>query len=174
MSKLDQAITMFNEGFKTKAEKNKALKLLNSVYEMKKDEIRLIDYDCYFEMPIELHHWRPKHSEMLSAHKKQVDSIKALLALRTAIKSEEIKTIVKQESKEEIVKNSILAEMEKRKARFVEGLELAKLFGGLQVSVNSHYVINEHGTKFIRNFFYLNGKLTALGTIIAIAEELEK
>lgn len=35
---------------------------------------------------------------------------------------------------------------------------------------NVHYVTNQHGTTFLRAFYYLNGTLTPLSIIIAAAE----
>jgi membrane-associated HD superfamily phosphohydrolase len=63
--------------------------------------------------------------------------------------------------------------MEGRKAQFVEGLEIARMFNGLPVSVNAHWVHGHKGTNFIRYFFYLAGELTPLNMIMAIAQAHE-
>ena len=91
--------------------------------------------------------------------------------------------------KAELIRHSIVEEMERRKAMFVEGLEIGRIFAdlyprknkageiipsaSLPVSVNAHWVRGHKGTDFVRHFFYLRGKLTPLQTIMAIAQTLD-
>ena len=57
--------------------------------------------------------------------------------------------------------------MERLQVRYLEAIDLCELVGdeGFRMkglSANSHYVTNEHGTTFLRTFYYLQGKLTPL------------
>jgi hypothetical protein len=64
--------------------------------------------------------------------------------------------------------------MELRKSQYARGLELHEIFGNLRVSANVHMVRNQHGTTFIRAFYYMDGKLTPLNMILAVAQEIQR
>lgn len=125
----------------------------------------------YYGVPA-LHVLKEKHFDM---YKEWADFAiaKDLVALRKAIKEAEVAKIEIDENKVKIeaVRKSIIDEMEMRKEQYVHGLELAKHFGHLPVSINAHWVHGHKGTQFIRHFFYMAGKLTPLNMIIAIMEE---
>ena len=61
-------------------------------------------------------------------------------------------------------------ELKLRQEQYNNALRLHDIFGGLPVHANVHYVTNQHGTTFLRAFYYLNGTLTPLSIIIAAAE----
>jgi len=160
MSHLDKAIELFNVGFTSKASQKRALGYLNSCYDVQTNQIR--------EKLIAKKSLRDLSHEF----SEQVEVIVRIVELRQAIKDAEInKPEPKTDAKKEAVLTSIKEMLEKRKASYLRGVDLAEMFNGLQVSVSAHYVTNEQGTTFIRHFFYLFGKLTALNTIIAVAEK---
>lgn len=146
------------------------------------------------DMPFDLHNVRDRH---LVVFARWIDAeaaslISNLIALRAAIKSASIAPApVKPEAvvKAETIRRSIVEEMERRKSLFVEGLDIGRMFAdlyprknkageivpsaSLPVSVNAHWVSGHKGTDFVRHFFYFNGKLTPLQTIMAIASTLD-
>lgn len=127
------------------------------------------------DMPFDLHQVRERHLVQFEATGDR-SVVEYLLGLREAFKGAEIVRVERSENVEKVgkVRESIVALMERRKAQYVEALELGELFGGLPVTVTAHWVTNEHGTTFLRHFFYLRGKLTPLLVIIAAAEELQR
>jgi hypothetical protein len=52
------------------------------------------------------------------------------------------------------------------------GLRLAEVFKYLPISVTPHWVFRDGG-RFIRYFYFMAGKLTALNTILAVMQTLE-
>ena len=125
------------------------------------------------DLPFSLFHVREQHVQIFAEFEVSRDLIRSLVDLRAAIKDAEIAPApAKSEVEAEVaaIRKSIIEEMEARKAQFIEGLEVARLFGGLPVSVNAHLVHGHKGAIFVRHFFYLNGKLTPLNMILAIAE----
>ena len=180
--------------FSSKAKKNAALKDVSRAFEKNvknmlhekilaasaearkaHDVVKEARYDeLYWSIP-DIHNWREKHSKMFAEFAEIVEEAESLFETRKAIKETEVapkaeKTV---DPREEKVYKSIADEMEARKASYVRGLSLAEIFGGLNVTANSHMVTNSHGTTFPRTFFYLFGKLTALNVIIAVHEKLE-
>ena len=180
--------------FSSKAKKNEAVKDVSRAFEKnvhdklhrltldlsiecrdkgdKENEERY--HELYWSIP-DLHNWREKHSKMFAEFAEIVEEAESLFETRKAIKETEVapkaeKTV---DPREEKVYKSIADEMEARKASYVRGLSLAEIFGGLNVTANSHMVTNSHGTTFPRTFFYLFGKLTALNVIIAVHEKME-
>ncbi|MFS1428777.1 hypothetical protein LMH73_016940 [Vibrio splendidus] len=190
-TRLTSATELFNAGITSQAGKKRVNFLLGNAFDSAKNKLQATiltersecvgtekeaDLDALYWAVPELHNWREKHYSLFAQYPEHVDMIRKLVELRAATKAADIITIEKDAGKEKIeaVRKTIVDEMARKKQQFVEGLELAKLFNGLNISVNAHYVTNEKGTEFIRHFFYMNGKLTALNMIIAIAEELEK
>lgn len=190
-TQLTTATDLFNAGFKSQADKKRVNDRINSAYSAVRNDIQEAilaarniseceaESEClselYWSLP-DLHNWKAKHDTMFAAYPEQLAIIARLIEMREATKAATIVKVEKDkiQQKTEEVRQVVISELERKKQRFIEGLELAKHFGGLSVSVNAHYVRNEKGTDFIRHFFYLEGKLTALNMIIAIAEELEK
>lgn len=181
------AIELWNKGLVSKSSKTNALRHTSLSFECITDSIKDLLLDCtmaerntepfnklYWGLPSGLHQWREKHSILFSDRfSSQVKEIEDLVELRESIKNTDVIPPVKinspEDKKEKEVLKSIEEIMETKKIQFLEGYKLAEIMGGLNVYVNSHYVINSYGTQFIRNFFYLNGKLTSLNTICAIS-----
>lgn len=187
--RIAQAQEAFENGFSSEAARKRALDLVARGYEAVRyattDAIlaaRTPETDAknsadFWAIPSDMHHVRDRHFEIALAYTDAFAITRDLLALRTAIKAAEIAAPAPRseiEEKVEVVRRTIVEEMERRQAAFVQGLELARHFGRLPVSVNAHRVYGHKGTIFVRHFFYLNGKLTPLNTIIAIAEQLER
>lgn len=185
---LNAATETFNNGFTSKAAKKRTTDHLNRAYDIiedvlrdkilamrngvdDKEEARLSD--LYWAIP-KLYQWREKHNTIFAEFPDFIEKVAVLDGLRQATKDAEITPIIKEvseaDNKVEAVRKSITEEMERLNKQYIEGLGLAEHFGGLHVSVNAHFVTNAHGTMFLRHFFYLNGKLTALNMIIAIAQ----
>ncbi|AZS26374.1 hypothetical protein [Vibrio anguillarum] len=191
--KLDKAVVAFNEGFTSQAAKKRTFDLINCAYDFLKtqfqDEILALRNqatddgkkneltELYWSIPY-LHNWKDKHDSLFSLYPSFIEKMNKLVSLRLAVKESEILPSMKAKTdidkKTEQVHQTVAEIMEKRRQQYVEGLELAQLFNGLNVSVNAHEVVNDKGTRFIRYFFYLNGKLTALNMIMAIAYEHHK
>jgi hypothetical protein len=146
-----------------------------------KQEINSINYESwnnlYWSIPHNLHQWKPKHHLSLIivdlGCDEYIKTINELKDLRDAIKDTEILPVITNDSKIKIkqIEKSIEEYIKSKQQQFISGLSLAHIFNGLNVSVNSHYVTNQHNNTFIRCFYYLNGKMTALQMIIAIAEQ---
>ena len=184
----DYAIELWEEGFNSKASKKRCLeklsyayedltKKINNIYRLVPREVRDDAWEeLYWMIPHNLFQWKDKHSQAhvyygIPVYVKEIDS---LVELRIAVKETEIVPPVKSEEKikKEKIEKTIEEIMERHRVKFLEAYSLTEeLFPllGLQVYVNSHWVTNQFGTTFVRNFFYLNDKLTALNTIMAVA-----
>lgn len=187
----------FEAGFLSMAAKKRALDDLNRAYSAIRDEasdkVRAYAFDAIpgatqddyqarseifraNDLPFDLHQVRDRHIEIIGRWTGYPQIVRDMIALRAAIKEAEVAPAPAKpeaEQKAEAVRKAVIDEIEKRKAQFVEGLEVARLFNGLPVSVNAHWVHGHKGARFIRHFFYLRGKLTPLNMIIAIAEAYE-
>lgn len=128
-------------------------------------------------LPYDLHQVRDRHFPALERFSPQHALVRDLIALRATIKAADIKPAPQRDpdaQRAEIVRKTILEELQHRKEAYVQGLDIARLLGGLAVTVNAHLVYGHKGAIFTRNFFYLNGQLTALRTILAIAGTFER
>lgn len=190
------ATLAFEVGFKSEAARKRALSELNSAYEYIRSDFQNFviasghaafpnsreipeQYTAYcahiekFDVPFDLCAIRPKHMPLFTAEDQ--NKITALVDLRKAIKSAEIVLVEVPENvkRAEVIRKTMMEEMNTRQQSFVNGYDLSKHFG-LHVYANAHYVRHCKGTEFIRTFFYLNGNLTSLNIIIAIAEQLAR
>lgn len=194
--RIEAAQTAFEAGFLSKAAQKRALDDLNRAYSDIQRNVHdavithanetpeLWDntfparWDFFREndLPFDLHQVRDRHFPIIEKWSDRAPVVRDLIALRAAIKEAEIATKPVNEEKEKVetVRKAIIDELEMRKAQYVEGLEIARLFNGLPVSVNAHWVYGHKGARFIRHFFYLRGKLTPLNMIIAIAQGYER
>lgn len=183
---LADAAAAFEAGFISKAAQKRALDDLNRAYSRARDEAtnamlaakRDAGGDVsadYWELPFDLHNVRDRHVAIFTAWTPG-HAVADMVAMRAEIKAAAIAAPVVNETKArvETVRRSIVEEMERRKAQYVEALAIGRLFGGLPVSVNAHWVHGHKGAVFLRHFFYLRGRLTPLNTIIAAAEQLER
>lgn len=202
--RLANASAAFEAGFASEAARKRALGEINYAYDKAKDEVMKAilaarspeteeeNHKDYWSIPMYVHHVRPAHLATAAKYGNAFAIVPDMIALRDAIKAAEIAPLpVKPEAevKAAAVRKSIVDEMERRKAMFVEGLDLGRVFAelyprknkageivpsaSLPVSVNAHWVRGHKGTDFVRHFFYLNGKLTPLNTIMAIAQTLD-
>lgn len=190
---IDAATAAFNVGFSSKAGQKAALADLNRAYSMLRDAAHKAQIDAapmpinddyqtrmaFFaenEMPFELHQVRERHLPIFEKWTQNSAVVASLRELRETIKGAEITPPVKAEpSKYEVKARETLMDLiTRRKSQYLEAIHLGEVFGGLPVSANTHMVTNEHGTTFLRTFYYLNDKLTPLNLIIAAAEELER
>ena len=181
---LDDVIAALDKPFTSIAEQKRALDVVSRAYEKLRDGVmsRILDlpesderHELYWDVPSILHHVRPTDIETYAPF--GFAPVAELIELRHQVKDVPIvkpERVSDAERRIEAVRATIVEEMERRKARFVEALELGRLFGGLRVTVNAHWVRNQHGTQFLRHFFYLDGRLTPLQIIIAVADHLER
>lgn len=195
--RIADAQAAFEAGFLSKAAQKRALDDLNRAYDMIRETAHdaqidhanadetgplCTDYQARGEffascdLPFDLHQVRDRHVAIIeewSADHAPV--VRDLIALRAAIKAAEIAPAPVNEEKErvEAIRQTIVDEMARRQAQFVEALDLGRKFGGLPVTVSAHWVHGHKGAIFLRHFFYLNGRLTPLNVIIAAAQRLE-
>lgn len=193
--RLDAAQAAFEAGFASKAAQKRALDDLNRAYDRARDAARdviishanatpgldtngdaRIEFFNANDLPFDLHQVRDRHVEIIAKWSDFAPVVRELIALRAAIKAAEIAPAPAKpeiEVRAEAVRRSVVEEIERRKAQYVEALEIGRLFNGLPVSVNAHLVHGHKGAVFVRHFFYLRGKLTPLNIILAAADTLE-
>jgi hypothetical protein len=191
---LNEATSGFEAGFQSKAGQKRALEAVSSAYArirrnlmdtfldergtvavdddnrfvMTAEQQRL--HDLYWSVP-DLHNVREKHFEIFAAYP-VFEQVRDMIALREAIKGAAIvaKPVDVAAERVETIRKSIIEQIEMRKAQFVRGMNVARLFNGLPVSVNAHLVHGHKGTVFLRHFFYLAGELTPLNIIMGVAD----
>ena len=182
----DRAHAAFEAGFTSKAAKQAALNDISRAYGLLRDEITnlVLDVareertashnDLYWDLPSCPGHWRARHRVLAVSTFPQTaeicDRIEELATLRAAVKDAVV--VHKVDERVERVQNSVRKVMEQRQAAYARGLDLSELFGGLSVSANVHLVTNQHGTSFLRAFYFMHGRLTALNVILAVAQTL--
>jgi len=195
---LNAATEAFNNGFTSKAGAKAACDDLNRVWDSIERELKdaCLDLGRGDAMPAEAnvvywdfadypHLFKAKHRDMVRAafgdrFDALMDFAAEVVALREAIKAAPIVAPVKDETKVEAARivESIRERMDRLQVRYLEAIDLTTVFekGFVMkgLSANSHYVTNEHGTTFLRTFFYLNGKLTPLNLILAAAQEARR
>lgn len=191
------ALAAFNQGFATKTAKQAALADLNRAFECVRNDFRKVELEnaphqyageewteaqwadraAYFaanELPFDLHQVRERHVALIL--EKIGVNVAPLVELRAVIKAAEVVRLVKAEKGEveKRVEKALHEIMALRQEQYREAIDLGELFGGMPVSANSHWVVNEYGTRFLRTFYYLRGKLTPLMVLVAAAEELAR
>lgn len=195
----------FEAGFASKAAQVRALDELNRAYagiresvmdailKARSPETEEQNHADYWGLASDLHNVRDRHFDLAGRYVEDFGVVRDMIALRGAIKTAPIAPVPEKPEavvKAEAVRRSIVEEMERRKAMFVEGLDLGRVFAdlfprknkageiipsaSLPVTVNAHWVRGHKGTDFVRHFFYLGGRLTPLQTIMAIAETLDR
>ena len=192
--RLDTATAAFEKGFASEAARKEALRNVSSAFEI----IRAAVTDAilaergplasaegtdaqqaltniYYDMPFNLHQIRDQHFAVYAAYP-EFEQVRDLIEFRNAIKAAEIIRHERpaNEARVEAIRKSIFDQMAARKEKYVRELDLAHHFGGMRVSVNAHMVYGHKGAVFPRYFFFLNGEFTALQTIMAIADQLER
>lgn len=187
---------LMDAGFCTKAAQSRALGELNRAYNETRDIVHGLSIDAAraemgdawqaeatwpdyiakldrYDMPFDLHQVRPAHIEAirdLAPGSAQI--IAELVDLRLLAKATPVTPIIKDSTRERVaaVRRDIIEQMERHKAQYVEALDMARLFNGLPVSVNAHWVHHEQGTVYLRHYFYLRGKLTPLQVLLAAGD----
>lgn len=132
-----------------------------------------------YDGPFYLHLMREKHISLIDQAGFGVEArtIETLVDLRNQIKAAPVNPPVRDTAAIEAkarVEKGIIELMKLRGEQYARALNLGELFNGLPVSANSHWVVNQHGTQFVRTFYYLMGELTPLNVLIAAAQELER
>lgn len=195
-SLIEHAVEMIDAGFSSKAQQKRANEKLNSAYDQIQSWVHAAacnialeidpkreDQEAWaakvreYDIPFNLHQVRDRHIEKTAEISKEVaEKISLLLEMREAVKAQKVEKVEKkQKSEYQVRAEKTLTELlKKRQEQYLEAVELGRIFEGLPVSANTHYVVNEHNTEFLRTFYYLNGKLTPLNVIIAAAEELAR
>lgn len=185
----DRANTAFEAGFASKAAKQAALGDITRAYELLRAEITSLvlniahdertaaHNDVYWDLPSYPHQWKAKHRTLSLSVFPQTEAIcgqiEELVAFRAAVKDAEVVKVERQaDERVERVQKSIRHMMEQRQADYARGLDLSKLFGGLSVTANVHLVTNQHGTTFLRAFYFMHGRMTALSVIMAVVQTL--
>lgn len=129
-------------------------------------------YFQQFDAPFDLHNVRERH---LPLFKDDAATVEQLLSLRGAIKAAPVVKVERPaaEAKAVKVRESIMDLMKRRGEQYNRALDLGGIFDGrLPVTANVHLCVNEHGTEYVRAFYYLMGEFTPLNVIIAAHEEL--
>lgn len=185
------ALDLMNAGFSSKAGQKAATDQVGRAYDVIRESLHnalLADRsiggseqawkDLYYGVPLYVHQFSDKlAARYADGFAADVADALRLRDLRDAIKASAIVPPAKDETKARAARvvESIKALMDRRNAQFLEAIDLSEVVGdGIIIhglTANSHYVTNEHGTTFLRTFFYLRGKLTPLNTILAGAEE---
>lgn len=184
---IEEAIKAVAKGFFSKAEQKRAMGHLNSAYYWLRDMLtdaiiaaknsgwNLTErkFPSIFEIPYDLANWKPaKHSKMYECFQDQaVSLINELLEMREAYKQMPI--VKKPVSSHARLQAAVKEKVGNIRGMIVEGVRLAEIFGNLPISVNVHSVYFGEGREYLRCFYFMNGKITKLGTILAIMEELE-
>lgn len=181
----DAALDALNAGFTSKAGQKRANEDLARAYYLHKVVIQnalladrsIADWDSlYYGVP-DLHNWKARHSAAYAAWPHQVAEIEKLVELRAAVKAAPVNAPERSAPHplEVKVREALADLLARRKAQFLHAVDLCTVFGdGVRIkglTASTHWVTNEHGTTFLRTFYYLFGRLTPLNTIIAAAEE---
>ena len=171
-------------GFASKAAQKRALDDLNRAYSMVHDAhfddvldaAKGLDDDARRafidarETPFDLHQVRARHIELMSDY----PVVSQLVEMRAAAKAAEIAVIVKDVREVELrarVEKTLGEMIALRQDKFLHGVKLTEIFGGLPVTANTHWVHGEKGGQWLRTYFYMAGVLTPLQVIIAVLED---
>jgi hypothetical protein len=186
------ALDLLNAGFASKAAAKRANEELGRAYDLVRRSVSdalLADRsiggseqawkDLYYDLPYDLSRFSDKvAARYVDLFPADVEVALRLRSIREAVKAAPIVTPAKDETIRRAAKvvESIKSLMERRKAQYLEAIDLTEVLGDEGVvihglSANSHYVTNDKGTTFLRTFFYLRGKLTPLNSILAGAQE---
>lgn len=186
---LAEANAMLAEGFATKAAQKSALNRVSRAYEELREQIqrRYLDTpkneatevmtDLYYDMPYSSpSQWRPKHDKLLADSGLEQpgdrEKIAALIAKYAEIKAA---PIVPAGSK----KDPLTLRAEELEAEFTAKAQADKTYEPskdlekqvrLPVGATQHYATSVKGNTFLRWKYYLSGRVTALRTILGVAE----
>lgn len=133
-----------------------------------------INAQGYWDLPAYPHLIRPHHPALFGDNAHQVLDCFEMRQLILAAEIVKIERDTTETEKAAVIRESIMELMARRRVQYDRALYLGEMFGGLRVSANVHVCVNEHGTRYLRAFYYLNGHFTPLNVIMAAAEELER
>lgn len=185
---VERATQAFEAGFTSKAGQKSAIDDLNRAADLLRKAIHGICFELRGEdreftprlesaywMNTDLHLWNEKRRAELLGYLPEAEAIANqfddLAALRGAIKDAPVVKAERKTDKREVaIMGAIRSMMVLRRSQYERGLKLHDIFDGLPVHGNVHYVTNQHGTTFLRTFYYLNGVLTPLGIILAVLD----
>lgn len=194
-----EATAAYEAGFTSKAGQKRAFEALGRAYSILRDRahdaickaapFNRLDRDltasewetrgAYFaarDMPFDLHNVRARHIDLMAQYGVEAAEVTQLVELRAAIKAAPVVKIERSTETERVVKvrEGILDMMKRRGEQYNRALAVADIFNGLPVHANVHLCVNEHGTQYVRAFFYLAGEFTPLNVILAAADELAR
>lgn len=183
-----EANAMLAEGFTSKAAQKAAMNRVSRAYEELREEIqrRYLDeskptvtqamQDLYWGIPAYVNQWKSKHDKLLadSGLEKPGDreKIAALVAKYAEIKAA---PIVPAGSK----KDPLTAKAEELEAEFTAKAKADETYDPskdlekqvfMSVGAIQHYATSVKGNTFLRWKYYLSGRVTALRTILGVAE----
>jgi hypothetical protein len=198
---LADALDAALDEFPSKAAQKRVLDTLNRAYDAARDaygdlyRVELFANDERFggrdawpagefldarEVPFDLHHVRDHHVARIAEYSAELaEVVEAARTARADVKATPVaakvlKTDEETEARKIAISRTIREEMERLGRMYHEALDLGRAFGGLPVSANVHLVTNQHGTTFVRAFYYLAGKRTPLNVILAAADTLAR
>lgn len=190
------ALELLNAGFSSKAGQKAASDEVTRAYEVAKRELAdaclASDRDSdrnmapavaavYWDVPSYPHQFKAKHGDLIRAafgdrFDDLIATILRLVELRETIKAAPVNAPVRREPSAFEVRlvETMKARMDRLGVRYLQAIDLCDVVeDGVRIkglSASTHYVTNEHGTTFLRTFYYLFGKLTPLNLILAAAE----
>lgn len=196
--RLDSVAEALTKNFASEAARKRAMEDLRSVYDEVKNAVMTeilnrmgprehdenfreimtpeqeVLNELYWSFP-DFQHVKPATFEKFAGYP-LMNVLEEIVQLRVAVKTMEVVKYEKpiEQVRVERVQKSLAEQMQYRKEAFERGVELTHMFKRQGISVRGHYVIGHKGTIFPRFFYYLHGKLTALNTILAVAEETEE
>lgn len=184
------AMGAFDAGFTSKAGQQRAIDRLNRAaellrgdvhqqcWDLKHDEASRERVDNAYWMNFDLHVWSAKRRAELLGYLPEAEAIANqfddLAELRRSIKAAPIVPVERKDCDASAKAVTTLRElMEKRGEQYARGVQLTEVFGRLPVYANAHLVTNQHGTTFVRVFWYMLGELTPLNMIMAVLQSPE-
>ena len=185
------AMDAFEAGFTSKAAQKRAFDSLNRAAGVLREDVHQLCWDLAkqdaangertdsaYWMNFDLHVWGAKRRAELLGYLPEAEAIANqyddLAALRTSIKAAPIVPVERETCEITTKAITTLRElMEKRGEQYARGVQLTEVFGRLPVYANAHLVTNQHGTTFVRVFWYMLGELTPLNIIMAVLQSPE-
>lgn len=185
--RIAQALIAIETGFPSLAAKKRTISSLSFVYDEISREYRSIlnrmeEEDAltrerfevlYWELPMSYHLLRQHHiNSVASINAEIADRFEALAGVMESIKATEIVGVVHTHSPVETRLRAKIANA--LKSQVTARIDYSQDFAGMAVTATAHIVDGANGTQFQRVFFFLDGEITALHKIIALAEEHER
>lgn len=185
------AADAFEAGFTSKAAQKRAFDSLNRAAGVVREDVHQLCWDLAkqdaantertdgaYWMNFDLHVWSAKRRAELLGYLPEAETIANqlddLAALRKSIKAAPIVPVERKECDASAKAMTTLRElMEKRGEQYARGVKLTEVFGRLPVYANAHMVTNQHGTTFVRVFWYMLDELTPLNMIMAVLQSPE-